>query len=96
MAHPALDPKFRELVDEYAPVIQLGSGFDFVEGPIWNPAEGYLLFSDMPGDVRRRWDRHGVREFLRPTNMANGMTYDADLNLLVCEHATSSVARIGP
>jgi gluconolactonase len=95
MAHQALDPSFRELIDEYAPVIQLGSGFTFTEGPIWHPLEHYLLFSDMPGDVRRRWDyRSGVREVMRPSNKANGLTYDRDLNLIACEHATSSLVRL--
>ena len=95
MAHQALDPAFRALIDDYAPVIQLGSGFTFTEGPIWHPDEQYLLFSDMPGDVRRRWDRrHGVREAMRPSNKGNGLTYDRDLNLIVCEHATSSLVRI--
>jgi gluconolactonase len=96
MAHEALDPAFRRLIDEHAPVRQAGSGFIFTEGPIWHPAEQYLLFSDMPGDVRRRLDRAGVREVLRPSNKGNGMTYDAELNLLVCEHATSSLARFRP
>jgi gluconolactonase len=96
MAHTALDPGFRTLIDEHAPVRQAGSGFIFTEGPIWHPVDHYLLFSDMPGDVRRRLDGAGVREVLRPSNKGNGMTYDADLNLLVCEHATSSVARFRP
>jgi gluconolactonase len=96
MTHAALDPRFRPLVDEHAPVRQLGSGFTFTEGPIWHPTEHYLLFSDMPGDVRRRWDKAGVREVARPSNKGNGMTYDAELNLLVCEHATSSVVRLRP
>jgi len=96
MAHEALDPAFRALIEEHAPVRQLGSGFEFTEGPIWHPRDRYLLFSDMPGDVRRRWDARGVREVLRPSHKGNGMTYDADLNLIVCEHATSSVARIRP
>ncbi len=96
MAHDALDPAFRRLIDEHAPVRQMGSGFTFTEGPIWHPLEHYLLFSDMPGDVRRRLDRSGVREVLRPSNKANGLTYDADLNLLVCEHATSSLVRFRP
>jgi len=47
----------------------------------------------MPADTRRRFDGKAVREQARPSNKGNGMTYDADLNLLVCEHATSSVAR---
>ena len=96
MAHTALAPGFRRLIDEHAPVRQAGTGFTFTEGPIWHPVEHYLLFSDMPGDVRRRLDAHGVREVMRPSNKGNGMTYDADLNLLVCEHATSSVARFRP
>jgi gluconolactonase len=96
MAHEALSPAFRDLIDEHSPVLQLGSGFDFTEGPLWHPVEHYLLFSDMPADVRRRWDRQGVREVMRPSNKGNGLTYDADLNLLVCEHSTSSVARFHP
>lgn len=96
MAQQAHDPAFRALIDEHAPVLQLGTGFTFTEGPIWHPVDGYLLFSDMPADTRRRWDRSGVREVVRPSNKGNGMTYDARLNLLVCEHATSSVARFAP
>lgn len=96
MPHEAVKPQFRDLIDEYAPVRQIGSGFTFTEGPIWHPLDHYLLFSDMPGDVRRRWDRHGVREVMRPSNKANGLTYDAELNLLACEHATSCVARFRP
>ncbi len=93
MAHEAVRPQFRNLIEEHAPVRQIGSGFMFTEGPIWHPVDQYLLFSDMPGDVRRRWDRAGAREVMKPSNKGNGMTYDANLNLLVCEHATSSVAR---
>ncbi|WP_299706892.1 isochorismatase family protein [uncultured Tateyamaria sp.] len=96
MAHNALDPAFDRLIDQHAPVRQIASGCTFTEGPIWHPAEQYLLFSDMPGDVRRRYDAAGVREVLRPSNKGNGMTYDANLNLVVCEHSTSSVTRTRP
>ena len=96
MAHEALRPDFRRLIEEHAPVRQLGTGFTFTEGPIWHPADQYLLFSDMPGDVRRRWDKAGVREVTRPSNKGNGLTYDADLNLIICEHATSSLVRLRP
>jgi gluconolactonase len=86
-----------ELVDENVEVEQLGTGFTFTEGPIWHPRDHYLLFSDMPGDVRRRWsEQDGVEEVMRPSNKCNGMTYDADLNLIVCEHSTSSVVRERP
>jgi len=61
MTHVTLRPEFETLIDPYAPVGQVGSGFEFTEGPIWHPVHHYLLFSDMPGDVRRRWDaKRGV------------------------------------
>ena len=97
MTHATLRPEFEELIDPYAPVGQVGTGFTFTEGPIWHPIDHYLLFSDMPADVRRRWDAgRGVAEARRPSNKCNGMTYDADLNLIVCEHATSSLVRERP
>ncbi|MEO1725058.1 MAG: SMP-30/gluconolactonase/LRE family protein, partial [Pseudomonadota bacterium] len=96
MSHTAVDQRFTQLIDPYAPVHRLGTGFVFTEGPIWHPTERHLLFSDIPGDVRRRYRDGSVEEVLRPANKGNGMTYDADHNLLVCEHATSSVARFRP
>ena len=89
--------ELRELVDPGAEVEQIGTGFIFTEGPVWNAAGELLLFSDMPGDVRRRWsEADGVRELMRPANKCNGMVYDADGNLLVCEHATSTLVRERP
>ena len=85
------------LVDEDVEVKQLGTGFTFTEGPIWNPKEQFLLFSDMPGDTRRRWDEaNDVQEVLSPSNKGNGMTLDADGRLIVCEHSTSSLVRMDP
>jgi gluconolactonase len=83
-----------ELIDPGAEVEQLATGFTFTEGPIWNKEEECLFFSDMPGDVRRRWsEADGVTEVMNPSNKCNGMVYDADGNLLVCEHVTSSLVR---
>ena len=82
-AGAALRPEFEDLIDLDAPVVQLGTGFSFTEGPIWHPVDHYLLFSDMPADVRRRWDAgSGVVEVRRPANKCNGMTYDAALDLI--------------
>jgi gluconolactonase len=87
----------RRLVDENVEVEQLGTGFTFTEGPIWNPDGEFLLFSDMPGDTRRRWDEaNGVQVVMSPSNKGNGMTLDATGRLLVCEHSTSSLVRMDP
>src|SRR5665213_3329917 len=93
----ATSESLESLVDPTAEVKRLGTGFTFTEGPIWNAEGEHLLFSDMPGDVRRRWsERGGVEEVMRPSFKANGMVYDADGNLLICEHATSSLIRVTP
>jgi len=89
--------ELHELVEANTEVEQIGTGFTFTEGPIWNQAGQYLLFSDMPGDTRRRWDEQGgVREVAKPSNKGNGMTLDTNGRLIVCEHSTSSVVRMDP
>jgi gluconolactonase len=85
------------LVDENVEVERLGTGFTFTEGPIWNPDGQFLLFSDMPGDTRRRWDEQNrVQVVASPSNKGNGMTLDATGRLIVCEHVTSSLVRMDP
>lgn len=75
----------------------LASGFLFTEGALWHPTLKFLYFSDMPGDVMRRWDPvNGVQEVRRPSRMANGLTFDRAGRLLTCEHASSSVTRTEP
>ncbi len=86
-----------QLVERGAAVERICTGFRFSEGPIWNPREQCLYFSDMPNDIRRRWSpQDGVVEIRNPSNKCNGMTYDAAGNLYVCEHVTSSLVRETP
>ncbi|MEZ5101105.1 MAG: SMP-30/gluconolactonase/LRE family protein [Thermoleophilia bacterium] len=90
----ANSPKVYELVASSVQVEQIATGFTFTEGPVWHPS-GYLLFSDMPNDVRRKWSEDGgIVEVTKPANKCNGLTFDDDLNLIVCEHWTSEVARV--
>jgi gluconolactonase len=86
------DPALLRLIEPDAPVERVCTGFRFSEGPIWNPIQQCLYFSDMPADIRRRWSlREGVVEVRNPSNKCNGMTYDGAGNLYVCEHVTSSL-----
>jgi gluconolactonase len=96
MTWEAESTRFWELVDPSAQLDRIATGFTFTEGPIWHPLQNFLLFSDMPADVRRRFGPDGISEVMRPSNKGNGMTYDAALNLIVCEHATSSLIRQRP
>ena len=94
---PGIDAKsdaIYDLVEEGSGVEQLATGFTFTEGPIWHPVEQVLYFSDMPADIRRKVTLDGtVTEVRNPSFKCNGMMLDADLNLLVCEHVTSSLVR---
>ena len=88
---------FLELVDESAEVERLGDRLHLHRGADLEPRRHFLLFSDMPGDVRRRWDPDsGVTEVANPSNKGNGMTFDHDGRLIVCEHVTSSLVRMDP
>lgn len=83
-----------EIVAPGASLERLATGFEFTEGPIWNREEGHLTFSDMPGDHMRRWTpAGGITTFRKPSNKANGNTYDRRGRMLTCEHATSRVTR---
>lgn len=88
------DERFRQVVGYDAPVEELATGFDFTEGAAWNHVESCLIFSDMPGNVMRKWTASGgIEVFRQPSNMANGNTYDLQGRLVTCEHATSRVTR---
>jgi gluconolactonase len=57
----ANSPAMLQLADELAGVEQLCTGFQFVEGPIWNAKEQCLYFSDIPGNISYRWECRGRR-----------------------------------
>ena len=90
-------PRLLDLVAEDATVDKVCTGFQFTEGPIWHPGEQCLYFSDIPADTRRRWSAaDGASDVRHPNNKGNGMTLDAGLNLYICEHVTSVLARETP
>jgi gluconolactonase len=89
--------KLDKLIDRDQDFRLIGSDFGFTEGPAWNPAGNYLMFSDIPGDRRWRWsEQHGMELVAWPTYKGNGMAYEPDGSLLVCEQVTSSLIRIRP
>ncbi len=91
------DDRMKDIV---APDVELGSisdEFVFTEGPIWNPHDNTLIFSDIKGNTMYKWhEATGVEVFRKPSNMANGNFYDRQGRILTCEHATSRVTRTHP
>ena len=82
------------LIDPAATLTQIGSGYQFTEGPVWDTRQNCLLYHDIPGDARWRWTRGGGVELdLAPTFKGNGMAFDNDGHLLVCEQVSSCLVR---
>lgn len=98
------DPALDSIVSSSAKIEKLADGFTFTEGPIW-VHDGYLLFSDIPNNVIRKWTADGgVTEFLQPSGYdgtdapegyigSNGLTLDAEGRLIVCQHGNRRIIR---
>ncbi len=101
-----LDPALDAIVPADAQIERLATGFSFIEGPLWR-ADGSVWFSDVVGNVVRQYAADGtVTEVLRPGGYdgnslpaggfvgPNGMTFDKDGSVLVCQHGNRRIARI--
>lgn len=87
-------PSFSDLIDVTAGIEQIATGFDFLEGPIWHPTYGSVIFSDIMGNSIYSWSRQmGVVQRKRNSFMTNGNAYDRQGRFVSCEHATSRVSR---
>lgn len=92
--YKALDPIFETFVLGNAPVKQIATGFDWVEGPVWFGDANCLLFSDIPSNRIMRWSPDdGISTYRAPSNYANGHTRDRQGRLISCEHGTRRVTR---
>ena len=88
------DTKFDSYVLGNAPVKQLATGFDWVEGPVWFGDANCLLFSDIPNNRVMRWTPgDGISIYREPSNYSNGHTRDLQGRLVSCEHGTRRVTR---
>lgn len=51
-----LDPALDAIVPAGARVEKVATGFGFAEGPVWVRNGGFLIFSDIPDNVIRKWN----------------------------------------
>ena len=102
-----LDPRFDRIVPRNAIVEKLADGFSWVEGPAWNRDGGHLLFSDIPRNSVYKWkDGVGTSLFLEPSGYtgsdpfagrepgSNGLTFDPEDRLVLCEHGDRRITRL--
>jgi gluconolactonase len=102
-----LDPKFDKLVPPNVVVERIVSRRKWVEGPVWNRKEGYLLFSDIPENAVIKWQQgKGASVFLKPSGYSgkapfegrepgsNGLAFDLDGRLILAQHGNRRIARL--
>ena len=77
-------------------VERIASGFGFLEGPAVDP-NGKLFFTDIPNERIYQWSpQDGVTVFRERSGRANGLRFDSDGNLLVCEMGNRRVTALDP
>lgn len=93
-----LDIRDERLLEIISPDTQLEehlTGFRFTEGPVWNPVEKHLRFSDILGNAIYQWSEAGGLQLFRPnSHLANGNSYDHEGRMLTCHHGTSRITRL--
>ena len=73
---------------------RLATGFVFTEGPLWHP-DGYLLFVDIRRAQIFRLVPGGEPELIREdSGESNGMTFDAQGNVVICEMVNRRLTRL--
>jgi len=103
-----LDARLDAIIAPDAVVEELGSGFQWSEGPLWIAEDGgYLLFTDVPGNVMYKWaEGEGATEFLRPSGFAgadaahlrepgaNGLTREVSGAVLMADCGNRAISRL--
>ncbi|MFH5832575.1 SMP-30/gluconolactonase/LRE family protein [Halalkalibaculum sp. DA3122] len=101
-----VDSTVTDLIDPQATLQELGSGYEWSEGPVWVEEHGFLLFSDIPNNVIHKWTPgQGVTEYLKPAGYtgeterggelgSNGLYISNDEHLLLAQHGDRRIARM--
>ena len=72
-----LDPRIDRLISPDAALRKIADGFTWVEGPVWNRDENYLLFSDIPENSVFQWKQWaGVKLFLKPSGYTGHQPFE--------------------
>lgn len=107
-----LAPEFERIVPasaELQVLFDTGPGEHWLEGPAWDRQGGRLLFSDTKANAVSSWHpAESVSVFLEASGWSgslpapmrepgsNGLAFDAEGRLLLCEHGRRRVTRLQP
>jgi len=91
----SVHPDFLKLVDPQQPIEVISEGHQFTEGPVWDPRNQRLLFSDIPANTIFSWSEDkGVEKYYHPSKFANGLAIDHSGNLIMCEHQGRAISSL--
>ena len=89
-------PDNLDQIVESAQAERLATGFEFTEGPVWHP-DGHLLFVDIRRSLIFRLARGEQPEVVRENSGgSNGLTFDLQGRLIMCEGGNRRVTRMEP
>jgi len=108
LAVERVDPALAAIVPTDARLERIAGGFEFTEGPVWT-RDGALLFSSPNTNAIYRWTPAGAVTVFRPKSGytgtdigryhqpgSNGLTFDPDGLLTMCQHGNRRVIRVNP
>lgn len=102
-----IDPALDSIVSPAAKAEVIADSFEWSEGPLWVEKENMLLFSDVPKNTVYKWtETRGKETYLKPSGYtgsvpsvckepgSNGLLFDANGNLILCQHGDRRVAKM--
>jgi gluconolactonase len=102
----SLDKRFDALIAPDTKVQKIADDLKWSEGPLWDSRTRTLLFSDIPNNVIMKWHpEKGVSRFLERSGYtgaaiftgyepgSNGLTFDLQGRLTLCQHGDRRVSR---
>ena len=94
------DKSVLSIINKNAKIEILADSFIVAEGPLWDTSQNRLIFTDVRQNKIFTWDENnGVREYISPSGStgyapsfsdggigANGLAFDENGNIILCQH----------
>ena len=101
-----LDPRFEAVIPADTKIEKIADDLEWSEGPLWDASRKVLYFSDIPRNVVMQWHADkGVSRYLESSGYtgaapftgrepgSNGLTFDPQGRLTLCQHGDRRVSR---
>ena len=100
------DESVSSIINKNAKIEILADSFIVAEGPLWDSSENRLIFTDVRQNKIFTWEeKDGVKEYISPSGStgyapsfsdggigANGLAFDENGNIILCQHGDRRLA----